>query len=52
MLRERSLLLDVEEGIVEVLDVEQGKSGAEMVLNVEEAETMLLWRCRLAGDEM
>jgi len=43
------LLLDVEEGIVEVLDMEQSKSGAEMVLNVEQA---LLWRCRLAGDEM
>jgi len=42
----------VEEGIVEVLDVEQGRSGAEMVLDVEEAETTLLWRCRLAGDEM
>jgi len=33
----------MEEGIVEVLDVEQGRSGAEMVLDVEEA---LLWRCR------
>jgi len=39
----------VEEGIVEVLDVEQGRSGAKMVLDVEEA---LLWRCRLASDEM
>jgi len=58
-LRKRSLLLDVEEGIVEVLDVEEGivevldveqsRSGAKMVLDVEEA---LLWRCRLAGDEM